>query len=74
MARLMFSCGMFSALAARIAVRRRGLPFRVAAAALGGDGDFPDQAGEYLAALGIQRAFLCLIVAHFEWPDMEPQR
>src|ERR1035438_7536634 len=94
MARLIFSCGMFSDLAARTAVRSRallsGLPAAAAkdcgldillrhffrfssqngcaqpgiavrvAAALGGDCDFLEQAGEYLAALGIERALLVL--------------
>ena len=55
----MFSCGMFSALAARIAVRSRGVAVRIAAA-LGGDSNFLDQASENLAALGIQRALLVL--------------
>ena len=27
-----------------------------------------------IAALGVRRAFLCLIVAHFEWPDMARPR
>jgi hypothetical protein len=52
----MFSCGMFSALAARTAVRSRAL----LSAALCGDCNFPEQTGEYLAALGIERALLVL--------------
>src|SRR6266481_9556033 len=70
MARSMFSLGMFSPLAARIAVRKRGLEF----------GSPPPMR----AAIEISRiilvktrprfasvaAFLCLIVAHFECPDM----
>src|SRR6478752_9546118 len=69
MARLMLSAGMFSDLAARIAVRRRGVV----------SGSPP-----FLAAMEISlirrvkifprlassAPFLCLIVAHFEWPDM----
>jgi len=47
-----------------------GVAVRVAAAALGGYGDLPDQACEYLAALCIQRALLVLDCGHFEWPDM----
>src|SRR6202051_5343169 len=67
----MLSLGMFSFLAARIAVRRRGLE----------SGSPPPT----LAAMVISRitfvkmrprlasvaAFLCLIVAHLECPDME---
>ena len=46
-----------------------GIGVRVAAA-LGGNRDFLEQAGEYLAALGIQRALLVLDCGPFEWPDM----
>src|ERR1700757_3594810 len=69
MARLMLSAGMFSALAARIAVRRRGFP----------SGSPPDRAAmvislirrvNVLPRLASSAPFLCLIVAHFEWPDM----
>ena len=65
----MFSWGMFSALAARIAVRRRGLP----------SGSPPPLAAmvislmmrvNILPRLASSAPFLCLIVAHFEWPDM----
>src|SRR6476646_4300366 len=70
MARSIFSLGMFSFLPASIAVRRRGLEF----------GSPPP----ILAAIVISRitrvktrprfasvaAFLCLMVAHFECPDM----
>ena len=59
MARLMFSCGMFSALAASNGRAQPGVAVRVAAA-LGGYGYFLEQTGEYLAALGIQRALLVL--------------
>src|SRR6202043_1284063 len=66
----MFSLGMFSFLPARMAVRKRGLEL----------GSPPPMR----AAMGISRitrvktrprlasvaAFLCLIVAHFECPDM----
>src|SRR5271156_4873265 len=70
MARLMLSPGMFSALAARIAVRKRGLP----------SGSPPDLAAmvisliswvNILPRLASAAPFLCLIVAHFEWPDMK---
>src|ERR1700734_3522295 len=73
MARLMSSCGMFSALAARIAVRRRallsGLPPPLAATAI----SFSSRV-KILPRLASSAPFLCLIVAHFEWPDItEPQ-
>src|ERR1700691_2554366 len=69
MARLMLSFGMFSALAAAMALRRRGLP----------SGSPPDLAAmvisliswvNILPRLASSAPFLCLIVAHFEWPDM----
>src|SRR5450631_2550846 len=65
----MFSCGMFSALAARIAVRSRGFP----------SGSPPPLAAieislimrvNILPRLASSAPFLCLIVAHLEWPDM----
>src|SRR5436853_6156599 len=73
MARLILSAGMFSDLAARMAVRRRGLV----------SGSPP-----FLAAMEISlirrvkilprfassAPFLCLIVAHFEWPDIVQPR
>src|ERR1700683_2175221 len=69
MARLMLSFGMFSALAAAMALRRRGLP----------SGSPPDLAAmvisliswvKILPRFASSAPFLCLIVAHFEWPDM----
>src|SRR5215831_11694692 len=71
MARLMLSAGMFSPLAARIAVRRRGLlsgsppPF-LAAMLIS-----LMRRVKILPRLASSAPFLCLIVAHFEWPDME---
>src|SRR5947209_18725434 len=70
MARSIFSLGMFSFLPARIAVRRRGLE-------LGS----PPPIREAIVISRMTRvktrprlasvaAFLCLIVAHFECPDM----
>src|SRR5579872_6025513 len=70
MARLILSAGMFSALAAAMAVRRRGLV----------SGSPPFFAAmlislirrvKILPRLASSAPFLCLIVAHFEWPDME---
>src|ERR1700689_4738803 len=69
MARLMLSFGMFSALAAAMALRKRGLP----------SGSPPDLAAmlislmscvKILPRLASSAPFLCLIVAHLEWPDM----
>src|SRR6202789_349727 len=71
MARLMLSAGMFSALAATMAPRRRGLP---------SGSPPPDLAAmvislmrrvKILPRLASRAPFLCLIVAHFEWPDMD---
>src|ERR1700722_17570692 len=71
MARLMLSAGMFSALAATMAPRRRGLP--------SGSPPPPVLAAmvislmrrvKILPRLASSAPFLCLIVAHFEWPDM----
>src|SRR5580698_8357227 len=69
MARLMLSAGMFSDFAARIAVRSRGFI----------SGSPPDFAAiaislmrrvKILPRLASSAPFLCLMVAHFEWPDM----
>src|SRR5574337_46091 len=70
MARLMLSAGMFSALAARMAVRRRGFesgspPLMRAATVISLISlvkIFPRRASA--------APFLCLMVAHLEWPDM----
>src|SRR5947209_18878668 len=70
MARLILSAGMFSAFAAAMAVRRRGLV----------SGSPPFLAAieislirrvKILPRLASSAPFLCLIVAHFEWPDMD---
>src|ERR1700722_8398043 len=66
----MLSCGMFSALAARIAPRKRGLlsgsppPFFAAI-----EISFRRRV-KILPRLASSAPFLCLIVAHFEWPDI----
>src|ERR1700677_962709 len=66
----MLSAGMFSALAAAMAPRSRGLP---------SGSPPPDLAAmvislmrrvKILPRLASVAPFLCLIVAHFEWPDM----
>src|SRR5262244_2586784 len=70
MARLMLSAGMFSALAAAMAVRSRGLesasppPFFAAMliSLMSRVKIFP--------RLASAAPFLCLIVCHLEWPDM----
>src|SRR6185312_13601348 len=70
MARLMLSAGMFSALAASTAVRRRGLlstsppPARAAMAIS------LIRRVKILPRLASVAAFLCLIVAHLECPDI----
>src|SRR5580704_594756 len=71
MARLMFSAGMFSAFAAAMALRRRGLP----------SGSPPPWRAamvislmrrvKILPRLASSAPFLCLIVAHLEWPDIK---
>src|ERR1700683_1082772 len=69
MARLILSAGMFSAFAATIAVRSRGFI----------SGSPPDFAAiaislirrvNILPRLASSAPFLCLMVAHFEWPDI----
>src|SRR5271169_3744593 len=67
----MFSAGMFSALAAAMAPRRRGLP----------SGSPPPERApmvislmrrvKILPRLASSAPFLCLIVAHLEWPDIK---
>src|SRR5215813_13192757 len=66
----MLSAGIFSALAAAIAVRRRGFesgspPPLLAAIAIS-----LIRRVKILPRLASSAPFLCLIVAHFEWPDM----
>src|ERR1700730_4266598 len=74
MALLMLSAGMFSALAATIAPRRRGLesgsppPFFAAILIS------LMRRVKILPRLASSAPFLCLIVAHFEWPDMARPR
>src|SRR5690348_10130126 len=70
MARLMLSAGMFSPLAAKIAVRKRGLesgsppPWRAAMVIS------LIRRVKIFPRLASSAPFLCLIVAHLEWPDM----
>src|SRR5512135_2083215 len=69
MARLMLSAGMFSALAAAMAVRRRGFlsasPPLLAAMAIS-----LIKRVKILPRLASSAPFLCLMVAHLEWPDI----
>src|SRR5580658_706220 len=70
MARLMLSAGMFSAFAAAIAVRRRGLPSGSPPPPLAAMVISLMRRVKILPRLASVAPFLCLIVAHFEWPDM----
>src|SRR5579862_6741709 len=66
----MLSAGMFSALAARTAVRRRGLPSGSPPPALAAMVISLIRRVKVLPRLASRAPFLCLIVAHLEWPDM----
>src|SRR6476620_10796309 len=70
MARLMLSAGMFSALAAATAVRRRGLPSTSPPPLLAAMLISLIRRVKILPRLASSAPFLCLIVAHFEWPDI----
>src|SRR5215471_20995522 len=70
MARLMLSAGMFSALAARIAVRRRGLESGSPPPPLAAIVISLMRRVKILPRLASSAPFLCLIVAHLEWPDI----
>src|SRR5271169_6623993 len=73
MARLILSAGMFSALAAATAPRSRGFfsgsPPLFAAMVI----SFIRRVN-ILPRLASSAPFLCLIVAHLEWPDMREPR
>src|SRR6516165_8591635 len=73
MARLMLSAGMFSALAAATAVRSRGFfsgsPPLFAAMLIS-----LIRRVKILPRLASSAPFLCLIVAHLEWPDITRPR
>src|ERR1700752_3586634 len=70
MARLMFSAGIFSALAASTAVRSRGLPSGSPPPCLAAMVISLIRRVKILPRLASSAPFLCLIVAHLEWPDM----
>src|SRR6202011_1184313 len=66
----MLSCGIFSALAARIAPRKRGLLSGSPPPFLAAIEISLIRRVKILPRLASMAPFLCLIVAHFEWPDM----
>src|SRR5580658_9920364 len=70
MAREILSLGMFSALAAAMAERRRGLPSGSPPPALAATMISLIRRVKILPRLASSAPFLCLMVAHFEWPDM----
>jgi hypothetical protein len=61
----MLSEGMLTRFGGQDGGAQAGIGVRIAAAA-GGDHDFLDDARERFSALGVESAFLCLMVAHFE--------
>src|SRR5580700_9176802 len=70
MAREMLSLGMFSALAAAMAERSRGLPSGSPPPALAAIVISLIRRVKILPRFASSAPFLCLIVAHFEWPDI----
>src|SRR5229473_1538446 len=70
MARLILSAGIFSALAAATAVRRRGFPSGSPPPAFAAMVISLIRRVKILPRLASSAPFLCLIVAHLEWPDM----
>src|SRR5271169_4912548 len=73
MARLMLSAGMFSALAAATAPRRRGF-FSTSPPFLAAIVISLIRRVKILPRLASSAPFLCLIVAHLEWPDIGEPR
>src|ERR1043165_3672704 len=69
-ARLMLSAGMFSAFAATMAPRRRGLESGSPPPFLAAMLISLMRRVKILPRLASSAPFLCLIVAHLEWPDM----
>src|SRR5215472_12775500 len=74
MARLMLSDGMFSALPAAIAVRSRGLESGSPPPFLAAMLISLIRRVKILPRLASRAPFLCLIVAHLEWPDITRPR
>src|SRR5215468_12635694 len=66
----MLSAGMFSALAAAMAVRKRGLPSGSPPPLLAAMVISLIRRVNIFPRLASSAPFLCLIVAHLEWPDM----
>src|SRR3989442_12475043 len=70
MARLMLSAGMFSALAAAMAPRRRGFVSGSPPPFLAAIEISLIRRVKILPRLASRAPFLCLILAHFEWADI----
>src|SRR5258707_11459739 len=71
MARLMLSAGMFSALAAAMAPRRRGLPSGSPPPCLAEMVISLMRRGENFPRFAASAAFLCFIFFPFLWPGMD---
>src|SRR5262252_7417146 len=69
-ARLMFSEGMFAALASAMTVRSRGFMSGSPPPARAATVNSLMSRVKILPRLASSAPFLCLIEAHFEWPDM----
>src|SRR5689334_25282191 len=70
MARLMFSAGIFAAFASATMVRRRGFMSGSPPPALAATVNSLIMRVKIRPRLASSAPFLCLIEAHFEWPDM----
>src|ERR1700716_3471717 len=66
----MFSAGMFAALASAMIVRRRGFMSGSPPPPRAETDDSLMMRLQILPRLASRAPFLCLIDAHFEWPDM----
>src|SRR3954469_11697389 len=73
MARLMVSLGIDPALASDTALRRRGLPDRSPPPMRAATVSSLMSLVKSLPRLASRAPFLCLIVAHFEWPLMREE-
>src|SRR5437867_13213172 len=74
MARLMFSAGMFCALASAMIVRRRGFMSGSPPPARAATVNSLMRRVKILPRLASSAPFLCLIDAHLEWPDISKLR
>src|ERR1043165_4898644 len=70
MARLIFSAGMFAAFASAMIVRKRGFISGSPPPPLAATVSSLMMRVKILPRLASSAPFLCLIDAHFEWPDM----